>query len=181
MAEPAPRLAAAVLIATLFWSLTPSQISAQGAVSAEIRAFDRFVTTSAPLCLHESAAACIDAAWFMADRNRDQLLSLDELTAVQQALAEWARWKKPALHQKDWSGIQLGLLLARAIGLERLFASLDANRDRGLSQSELLADVTLDRRPLPQILTDRTAVDWDSVSRRLGSFAGLLDGTVKTD
>lgn len=174
-----PLVAAALIIA--FWTLASATSRAQGSVSAEIRAFDRFVTTNAPLCLHEAAAACIDAAWFMADRNRDQLLSLEELTTVQGTLADWARWRKPSLHEKDWSGIQLGLLLTRAIGLQRLFEGFDADRDQGLSQHELLADVTLDQRPLPQILTDRSAVDWDAVSRRLGSFAGLVDGAVDPD
>lgn len=165
----------------LLAGLVPLPAQAQESVSAGIRAFDRFVTTSAPLCLHEPAAACIDAAWLMADRDRDRQLSLDELATVQRDLAEWARWKKPDLHENDWSAIQLGLLVARAIGLNGLFESFDADRDRGLSQTEMLADVTLDRRPLPQILTDRAAVDWDSVSRRLGSFAGLVEGATKVE
>lgn len=178
--ERSLRRAAAALIVVSGLS-TPLAARAQEAISAEIQAFDRFISTNTPLCLQESAAACIDAAWFMADRDRDQLLSLDELAEIQRTLADWARWKKPALHENDWSGIQLGLMLARAVGLQRLLDSFDANRDHGLSQSELLADVTLDQRPLPQILTDRSAVDWDAVAQRLGSFSSLLGGAVPTE
>ncbi len=161
--------------------LAPNSVRSQDAASAEVRAFDRFVATSTPLCLYEAAEACIDAGWLMADLNRDRLLSLDELSTAVRSLSDWARWRKPDLHEKDWAGLQLGLLVLRAIGLGRLFEGFDANSDQGLSQAELLADVRIDKRPLREILTDRSAIDWDSVSRRLGSFAGLVNGTASPD
>lgn len=140
-----------------------------------MQAFDRFIETSRPLCLYEAAEACIDAAWLMADGDLDGLLSLAETTQAHDDLRDWARWKKPELHKNDWNGIQLGLLVAGSIGLERLFASLDENGDGGLTQAEALADVRLDRRSLREILSDRSAVDWESIAQRLGVFAGLVD------
>ena len=59
--------------------------------------------------------------------------------------------------------------------MERLFASLDEDSDGGLTQAELLADVRIDRRSLREILADRSAVDWDSIAKRLGVFAGLVE------
>lgn len=171
-------VAIAVALSVPLWS---DPVRSQDSANADVRAFDRFVTTSTPLCLNEAAEACIDAAWLMADLNRDRLLSLDELSAVVRSLSDWARWKKPDLHEKDWTGLQLGLLVMRTIGLGHLFESFDTNGDLGLSQSELLADVKLDSRPLREILTDRSAIDWDSVTHRLGSFAGLVNGTGSPD
>ena len=44
-----------------------------------VLAFDRFVATSAPVCLHRPAAACVEVGWAFANRNEDKGLSVAEL------------------------------------------------------------------------------------------------------
>jgi hypothetical protein len=43
-----------------------------------------------------------------------------------------------------------------------------------LTKEEVLADVRLDQRPLPQVLSDPKAVDWEKLAGRAGSAAPLL-------
>jgi len=166
------RLTAVALL--LLCALRAAPLAAQQ--GPDVAAFDRFIQSNAPLCLLQPARICFEAGWAMADSDADARLSASELERVRAELTEWARWKKQDLHQQDWTGIQLGLLVVRMVGLERLVASLDQDGDQQLTRNELLADVTLDQRPLPQVLLDRGSVDWEAVSRRLGAFAGLLEG-----
>jgi hypothetical protein len=175
------RRARSLVLAVALLFAAPWGAHAQSAASTDpVAQFDRFIAASGPLCLLVAAATCVEAAWAMADRDRDGLLSLGEAERVRDDLTEWARWKKSELHAQDWAAIQLGLLIVRLVGLDSLIAGLDADRDAGVSRRELLADVTLDDRPLPQVLSDRSAVDWDSIARRLGAYSGLLGGVAPT-
>ena len=45
-----------------------------------------------------------------------------------------------------------------------------------MSRKELLADVTLDERPLGEVLLDDKAVDRAAVAQRLGSLSPMLEG-----
>ena len=50
----------------------------------------------------------------------------------------------------------------------------DTNHDGSLTLAEVTADIRLDKRPLPEILSDPSAIDWNSLAARAGSAAPLL-------
>jgi hypothetical protein len=141
----------------------------------QVVAFDRLQRASGPVCLHRPAAECIEVAWTFADANHDQGLSLAELTSIRDGLERWAIRHQTDLSQVERSSILLGLLLAESIGLERLLAIYDTDRDGLISRRELLADVRLDQRPLGEILLDPAAVDRVAIAQRLGLPPGLID------
>ena len=43
-----------------------------------------------------------------------------------------------------------------------------------LSREEVTADIRLDKRPLPEILSDPSSVDWNGLAARAGDAAPLL-------
>jgi hypothetical protein len=114
-------------------------------------------------------------AWDFADGDGDRALSVAELAAIRTELERWALRHRDRLAPAELSGLALGLLLVDSIGLERLHALYDRDADGLISRSELLADVRLDRRPLPETLLDPAAVDRVAIARRLGVPPALLE------
>jgi hypothetical protein len=62
----------------------------------------------------------------------------------------------------------------QTVGPDALFESYDTNRDGALTKEEALADIRLDQRPLPQVLSDPNSVDWRRLTDRAGMAAPLL-------
>ena len=144
--------------------------------SPEALAFDRFVTSSAPVCQNQPSRRCVDLGFGFADANRDGGLSLAEAQGVRAQLDRWLAWRGPSLQPRERGAVSFGAQLIDAIGLPQLFDSYDVDRDGKVSKPELLADVRLDERPLPVVLTDRQAVDRQALQRRLGALAPALEG-----
>jgi hypothetical protein len=161
--------------ATLALVLLASPAGSAGADDGSAVAFDRFMRASRPICLERPAEHCIALAWRFADADGDQGLSVVELAAVRSAFEQWTGGHWDDLSQPERSGIALGFLIVDSVGLERLHALYDADRDGFLSRSELLADVRLDQRPLGQVLLDPAAVDHRAVARRLGVPPAMVD------
>jgi len=138
-------------------------------------AFERFMQASRPVCAEQPARACVALAWSFADRDGDRALSLAELAAVRTELESWALRHRDRLTAPERSGLALGLLLVDSLGLERLHALYDQDADGLISRNELLADVRLDERPLPETLLDPAAVDRPAIARRLGVPPALLE------
>jgi hypothetical protein len=161
------------------WSLVLTSGAAgvlQAAASEPpVVAFDRFVTTSDPVCRFDRAAACVDLAWRFADADGDDGLSVEELQAVRADLEVWAIWRQADLAAEERSGIAMGLWLVDAVGVDYLHAVYDTDGDGLISRAELLADVRLDDRPLGEILVDREAVDRAAIAARLGLPPALLE------
>ena len=137
--------------------------------------FERFMQASGPVCTEQPAGDCVTLAWSFADSDGDQELSVAELTAIRTELENWALRNREQLTPPSRSGLALGLLLADSLGIERLHSLYDADADGGISRSELLADVRLDERPLPETLLDPAAVDRAAIARRLGLPPALLE------
>lgn len=78
--------------------------------------------------------------------------------------------------ERERLSIGLALLLADGIGAERLHGMFDEDGNGAVTKSELLADVTLDRRPLGKVLADPKAVDRTALARRLGLPLPILNG-----
>jgi len=148
----------------------------RAAPTAEAAVFDRFLAATSPICEHQSSLLCVNSAWRFADRDGNQGLSLGELTDVREGLRAWLAWKEQEIPMAQRRIVQFGLMLVDGLGLPYLMESYDADGDGSISKAELLSDVRLDARPLGQVLLDASAVDWESLTRRLGPLAGSLGG-----
>lgn len=150
-----------------------------GAPTTAIAAVEEFMTRARPLCPLVPAERCIDIAWRFADRDADQRLSTQELAAVRTEIGAWMLWKGDRLSPNDQASIALGLWMIDSVGLERLVGRYDIDGDRRISRAELLADLRLDQRPLPQILKDPNGLDREAMSRRLSQLSPMIDGLLR--
>jgi hypothetical protein len=164
---PLPLIALAVLAPG--WSAAPAAEVVDGL------AFERFMQTSRPVCRQQPGEVCVGLAWRFADADGDQALSLAELQAIRQELGDWALRHQDELTPPERSGLTLGLLLVDSLGLEHLHGLYDADGDGMVDRGELLADVTLDQRPLGETLLDPAAVDRSAIARRLGVPPAVLE------
>jgi hypothetical protein len=146
-----------------------------GEPPADVLAFDRFVTISGPVCQHQPADDCVDLGFAFADADGDGRLSVAELEALHHQVQAWSEWRRPELSAFEARSIALGLWLVNMLGVRTLQSIYDEDRDDHLSRAELLADVNLDERPLGETLLDPAALDRQSIARRLGALAPLLD------
>lgn len=163
-------LLVAALPISLFFTAAAAETPTPAAVTIQ-----SFLNESVPICVAEPARDCIDAGWSHTDADFDDHLSLEELDMVRSAVTEWFSWRQGDLTRYERSILTVGIGMLNAVGLERLFASYDANGDGRMDRSELLADIIgLDDRPLGQILSDPEAVDRAAVAQRLGALSPLL-------
>jgi Ca2+-binding EF-hand superfamily protein len=148
---------------------------ADDAPAPDVLAFERFVVLLSPICARGASTDCFEYAFDFTDTNGDEQLSRAELVTVRDALEDWTVWRQESLSTRERNGIRLGLWLVDTIGLPTLEASYDDDRDGLLSRAEMLADVTLDERPLGEVVLDPAAVDRRAIARRLGMLMPLLD------
>ena len=134
-----------------------------------------FLAEAGPLCALRPAADCIDSGWRFADRNGDDRLGLNEVNDVRDAVQRWFLSAREELPRQTNAGVAVGLLALQLVGVSSFHGSYDTDGDGQVTRSEALADVTLDRRPLPLLLQDRTAVDWPRFLERLGVGAAVID------
>lgn len=135
---------------------------------------DRLITGVGPLCMKAPAAQCIDQGFAFADQDRNQRLSPAEARRVHDEVNAWTKVNAPKLPPQERERLLLGLAVVQTVGPDAIFASYDTNRDGGVTKDELLADVRLDQRPLPQVLSDPSAVDWQRLTDRAGMAGPLL-------
>lgn len=151
----------------------PASSSSQQGAPAQSE-LDRFVAGVGPLCLKAPARECIDRGFAYADADRDGRISPDEAKAVNRQVTAWTQSEASQRVPQDRQRVVLGLIVVQTVGIDNLVASYDANGDGFLSKEELLADVKLDQRPLPVVLSDPKSVDWDRLAGRAGVAAPLL-------
>lgn len=142
--------------------------------SSEAAAFDVFVRAAAATCLSRPSAECVDSGWNFADRDQNERLTAAEFTRMRQDLGEWFSWRAPSLTARERNALTLGLLVIDSMGMEQIVGGFDADMDGSVTRMELLADITLDERPLGKILVDPEAVDRAEVARRFGAASALL-------
>jgi hypothetical protein len=135
---------------------------------------DRFLEASVPFCMKAPAVQCIDKGFAFADRDGDKKLSLAEAKETQGELNRWTKANARRLPPQDREKLVMGLILVQTVGPEQLFTSYDADRDGELTREEVTADLKLDKRPLPEILSDPSSIDWDALSARAGEASPLL-------
>lgn len=154
---------------------TPA-LAAAPAQTKPAASLDQFLQTGAPLCLKAPAVQCIDKAFTFVDTDRDGKLSLAEVEVAQAQVDRWASANAGRIPAADRQRLVLGLLVLRTVGVKPLFDGYDADHDGGLTRQELTADLRLDQRTLPEILSDPSAVDWNGLAARAGDAAPLLKG-----
>lgn len=138
------------------------------------QALDQFLASGVPFCMKAPAAQCIGRGFAFADLDGSEKLSLAEVEATQAELNNWTKANARRLPEIERQRLVMGLLLLQTIGPARLFESYDADDDGELSMEEVTADVRLDKRPLPEILSDPKSIDWDALMARAGQAAPLL-------
>ncbi len=171
--------AARALAATLLLTVLAGLASPALADTAEpLRADDvaAFLAEAGPLCALRPAADCIDSGWRFADRNGDDRLGLNEVNDVRDGVQRWFLSAREELPRQTSAGVAVGLLALQLVGVSSFHDSYDTDGDGQVTRGEALADVTLDRRPLPLLLQDRAAVDWPRFLERLGVGAAVIDG-----
>ena len=135
-----------------------------------------FLDRAQPVCLSRPAAACVDAGLLFAASRPKQGLSVSDIKTLRERLGAWYGWQQAKLVERERLSIGLALLLADGIGAARLHGMFDEDGNGVVTKSELLADVTLDARPLGKILADPKAVDRAAMARRLGLPLPILNG-----
>jgi hypothetical protein len=149
-------------------------LAATGASAAAPETLDQFLGRTVPMCLKAPAVRCVDQGFAFADADGDGLLSPAEVASVQAQVDRWTKGNARRLPPAERERLVMGLLLVQAVGPDRLFASYDADGDGLLSREEVTADIRLDKRPLPEILSDPAAIDWNALADRAGEAAPLL-------
>jgi hypothetical protein len=183
VAKPAFRPTLALAAALALAAPAAAQQQQQPATAPQPRApapqqpkqgLDRLITGIGPLCLKAPAAQCVDQGFAYADRDRNGRLSLQEARTVEGEVSAWTKANAGRLPPEERQRLVTGLVVFQTVGTDNLFASYDSNGDGALTKDEVLADVKLDRRPLPQVLSDPASVNWDRLAARAGSAAPLL-------
>ena len=176
MAKPILRLGALTLGCLLTMAAAPQpQAPRPPAQTAQPRSgLDGLISGVGPICLKAPAAQCVDKGFAYADRDRNGRLSLPEARAVEAEVAAWTKAKANKLPPEERQRLVTGMVVFQTVGVENVFASYDVNGDGALTKEEVLADVKLDQRPLPQVLSDPNSVNWDRLAGRAGGAAPLL-------
>lgn len=137
-------------------------------------AFNEMIETGGWLCEEAPAEECIEHGWEYADSNADDELDKKELAKLRSDLNAWADWKSDSLSGKDRTKLSIARSLANSLELDDLVQSYDKDDSGTITRSELLADIEVDQRPLPEILADKQATDWQAIGERLGPFGSLI-------
>ena len=167
-----PRMSSRMaLIAALACLSLPGQAATSNARDGSV---DRFLAASVPVCMHAPAVQCVSKGFAFADSDGDGKLSLVEVKALQAEVDRWAKANASRLPAGERQRLLIGLVVIQTVGPEQLFASYDADGDGFLDREEVTADIRLDKRPLPEILADPAAIDWNSLAGRAGDAAPLL-------
>ncbi len=172
-----PKACKAAAVGLLAFALLASAPSSAEETGSSERAdrFSGYITQATNLCFALPAMRCVEHGFAFADRNADQGLSADELTEVDRDMRAWWEKSRERLPTQANLAIGLGLLTTQYAGHAYFVRAWDEDGDGLVSIDELIADLSLDERPLPILLSDKNAVDWESLRGRLGQYGALLD------
>jgi hypothetical protein len=135
---------------------------------ADSRAVQAFVDRASGPCRTKPAQACVDLGMQFAAANPKDGITLADLQTLRTRIGSWYQWHQGELPAHARGSFALGLMMADGMGLDRLHAAFDTDRDGKVTQKELLANVKFDRRPLGDVLADPKAVDREGLAQKLG-------------
>ncbi len=136
----------------------------------------RFIDGASGPCKTAPAEVCVDAGWWFAASDPDRGLSVYDVTVLRQRLGAWFEHYQGDMRPQARASFGLGLMIADGITMPGLHAAFDSDGDGWVTRQELLADVTLDERPLGEVLSDPEAVDRASLAQRLRLPPVLIEG-----
>src|SRR5919106_357581 len=165
----------ALLVVLAGSALSAGPAAAIGEPAPDVLAFDRFVTVSGPVCQHQPANDCVDLGFAFADADGDGRLSVGELEALHHQVQAWSEWRRPELSAFEARSIALGLWLVHTLGVRTLPSIYDEDRDAPLPGAGRPAALRVAGRPLGDPRLIPAALDRQSIARRLGALAPLLD------
>ncbi|MBT5433741.1 MAG: hypothetical protein HOI34_10745 [Rhodospirillaceae bacterium] len=146
------------------------------AQDSEINAVNSLILGAVDACTVQPAQACVDMGWSFAGLAPADGLDASDLSEVRRTLGVWFEATQLILPPRARALVGLGMLLFDGRGPDRLIAGFDNDGDGTVSQTELLADVRLDERPMSVLITDPDAIDRESLALRLELPPGLLQG-----
>jgi len=135
----------------------------------------QFIDGAREPCDTKPAQDCVDIGFWFGAAEPERGLTLQDVRLLRQRLGTWYEFYQPGLPPQTRGAFGLGLLLADGMTMERLHAAFDADSDGWVTQAELLADVTLDQRPLGEVLGDPAAVDRAGLATRLGLPPAMVE------
>lgn len=141
--------------------------------------FERFYGIAKAYCAKAPAKSCIDRLWRIADANRDGVLNLAEVQALDAQARFWAQSGDGSRPSRERNTTLVVLMVLKQAGLPQVFDRFDTDRDGTLTRAELFADFKFDKRPFPKLVADRSAVNWDRLGPRFGPIGTLLASLVK--
>ena len=136
--------------------------------------FESFLHDAEPICRVRPSTECVDRVWQYVDVDRDGFWGETEVEGLHGELREWFGRHGEELALRDRAALKTALALSDVIGARGLIDAFDADRDGRVTRNEFLADVTLDDRPLHEVLADPQAVDRRAFANRFGVFAPLV-------
>lgn len=142
----------------------------------DARLLQEFIDGASGPCQTQPAQDCVDIGFWFAAGDPDRGLTLEDTQVLRRRMGAWFEANQQTMQPQGRAAYGLGLLLADSLTIEHLHRSLDTDGDGYVSQAELLADVTLDQRPLGVVLGDPNAVDRNGLATRLGLPPALLAG-----
>lgn len=145
-------------------------------IPADARLVQEFIDGAREPCKTQPAQVCVDIGYWFAASDPSLGLSLDDVVLLRQRLGSWFQAYQPGIDPQARTAFGMGFMLADGMTMQKLHGAFDSDRDGYVSQAELLADVTLDERPLGQVLSDPAAVDRAGLASRLGLPPALLEG-----
>ena len=142
----------------------------------EVDAMNGLITGAVDACTRQVAQACVDMGWSFVGLRPEDGLTVAHLTEARRILGIWFEATQTLLPARARTMVGLGMLMFDGRGADRLIAGFDSNGDGVVTQRELLADVTLDQRPMAQVIVDPAAVDREGLAQRLELPPGMLQG-----
>lgn len=163
-----------ILTLALLLGAAPVAVAQNGTADATL--MQEFIANASEPCRTQPAQVCVDIGFRFAAEDPDRGLTLADTKLLRQRMGAWFAANQETMRPEARTAYGLGILYADGMTMERLHAAFDADGDGYVTQQELLADVTLDQRPLGEVLGDRNAVDRTGLANRLGLPPAMVEG-----